>query len=132
MAYVAPTPADLKTRYPAFADVPDATVQLWLTDATRFTVGWPIEDDRALGEITYAAHMMVRSGALTTGTGAIASLPGVTNFKSGTFSASFSDEAVKASVKGGYQSTEYGQQFEMLQRRNLGPGVRIINSAVGL
>ena len=119
MAYVAPDPTELKERYPAFASVATETIQYWLDDAQRIvTTSW-IEADYAPAIMALAAHEMARLG-LNGASGSVGGLQGVTSFKSGTFSANFSDEAVKASVKGGYASTSYGQEFVTYLRRNRG------------
>jgi len=124
MAYAVPTAEDLKERYPAFAAVADDTVEMWITDAQRIvTPGW-IENDYGPAIMALAAHNLARQGLGTTGSGAVGGMSGVTNFKSGTFSASFAESAVNAQVKGGYASTPYGQDFaEMLRRNRGGPRV---------
>lgn len=121
MAYVAPTPADLKLRYPAFADVADETVQYWLTDAERVVGETWREADRAVAMIAYAAHMMSETGALAAstpaGATAMLSASGVTSFRSGSFSASISESAASAT---GLQATIYGREFLALQRASFG------------
>ena len=124
MAYTAPTPAALKARYPAFAAVLDATVQYWLTDAERYVDQSWRENDYAPALMSRAAHSMAIGGILTSGS---AQLPaGITNFKSGTFSATISDAAVQAQTKGDYGATPYGVEFRALQRRNFaGPRLAV-------
>ena len=107
MAYTAPTPADLKARYPAFAAVADATVRVWLDDAATDCALFP-EDVRARAEMAYAAHKLAAQGL---GTGAIPA--GVTSFKSGTFSATVSDGIASLT---GFNSTTYGREFTALRR----------------
>jgi hypothetical protein len=127
MAYTAPTITDFRTRYPAFSDataVPDATIDYWLTDALRFVDQSWTEGDYAPALMAHAAYEMAKRGlgAGSDITGIAAS--GVTDFKSGTFSARFSDEAVKQAVAGGYQSNVYGQEYaELLARNRGGPRV---------
>lgn len=105
MAYTVPTAADLATRYPAFADVEDATITYWITDAARVVdTTWP-ETSYAPAMMAHAAHMMVETRALV---GSAAIPAGVTSFKSGTFSATVSDKAANAT---GYSVTSYGRQF---------------------
>ena len=121
MAYTAPTPAALKARYPAFAAVLDATVQYWLTDAERFVDQTWREGDYAVALMACAAHHMAMGNI-----GAAGAIPaGVTNFKSGTFSATLSDKAASAT---GFDATVYGREYRALQRRNFG-GPRIIRAA---
>jgi Protein of unknown function (DUF4054) len=121
MAYTAPTPAELRIRFPAFAAVTDEVINYWLADA-RVTVtdAW-IEADRAPGEMELAAHNMAGNGYGSAG-GAVAGLAamGVTDFKSGAMSASFDAETVRAANAGGYGSTRYGVLFLTRLRRNVG------------
>jgi hypothetical protein len=109
MAYSAPTPANLKARYPAFAAVADATVQVWLDDAARYTdATWP-DLDRAAGVMAHAAHKLAELGA-----GQTAIPMGLTSFKSGTFSASVSDKTASAT---GFDATAYGREFVAIRDR---------------
>lgn len=123
MSYDLPTPADLIRRYPAFAAVDPDTIIYWLTDAQRFVdQSWPIESDYAPAIIAAAAHNMMDAGvAGISGSdmpGMLAA--GVTQFKSGTFTAQFSDEAVKAALADGFASSKPGQEYLRLLRRNKG------------
>lgn len=117
-----PTAAQLKTRYPAFAAVPDATVDYWINDGLRFVRDTWNADDYAVGLMSYAAHNMALQGY---GTGS-ASGAGVTSFKSGTFAATISDAQANAK---GYSVTRYGQEFAAIQRRYT-LGVRYIMTGV--
>lgn len=132
MAYIKPTPADLKMRWPAFAAVDEDTIQYWLTDAERYAdESWPIEADYAPSLIDVAAHNMARKKVAGIAGGEVAAVAatGVTAFKSGTFSASFSEASAAQAAAGGWASTEYGQSYlEALGRnkggpRTSGPGV---------
>lgn len=123
MAYTAPTPADLKARYPAFASVLDATIQIYLDQANGGDVdeSW-FERDFSPAIQAAAAHRMARAGVL--GSGAIDASAGIDSFKSGAMSVQFNADAVKASVAGGWGSTPYGQQYaELLARNKAGPRV---------
>lgn len=132
MAYTAPTPATMKIRYPAFADVADATLQYWLDDAVRI-VGTPsgsdwLEADAPIGLMLYAAHELTKQGIGTSAAGL--DIPaGVTALKSGALSISLSDDAAKASLSGGYDSTQYGREFLDLLKRNRA-GTRTTNAGV--
>lgn len=118
MSYIAPDADELKTRYPAFADVDSSVINYWLDDAQlTVTESW-IEADYARSIIALAAHNMARQGLA--GAESVGGMAGVTNFRSGSFSASFSDAAVSAQVKGGYASTPYGLEFQTYLRRNRG------------
>jgi hypothetical protein len=111
MAYISPTSATLKARYPAFVTVADATVETWLAEAAEDCANWS-ESLRARGEMALAAHKMAELGIVT---GLIPA--GVTSFKSGTFSATVSDKAASAS---GYDATVYGREFKQLARALFG------------
>lgn len=138
MAYTVPDAATLKTRYPAFADVADATVDYWIEDAQRIVTERWAEADYAPGLMALAAHNMSRNGVLAPAAGQVPSMEqaisaisdsGLTSFRSGSFSAQMSDEAAKVSLAGGYASTRYGQEFEAMLRRNVGPGVRVVSGS---
>lgn len=119
MAYTKPTPSNLKTRYPAFAAVADDTVQYWLTDAERFVGETWREADYAPALMACAAHHMAQSGVV----GGAGALPqGVTNFKSGTFSAQISEAQA---AKTGFETTRYGLELRALMRRNFA-GPRLV------
>lgn len=124
--YVKPLPQHLLLRYPAFAEVPIATIQYWLTDAERAVDRSWTEGDYAAGLMALAAHNMAASG-LGTNT-ATASLPaGLTKLKSASVELAFDEETVKAKAKGGYDSTRYGIEFKRLLRLNVG-GPQIVPS----
>lgn len=121
MAHIKPAPADARLRYPALAGLDDATWQYWLADAERMVdQSWP-EPDYAPALIALAAHNLTRAGAGPASP--MGSVPaGLTSFKSGGMSLSFSDTAAAQSAKGGYESTTYGQEWlDMARRRGAGP-----------
>ena len=101
MTYTTPDAATLKLRYPAFAAVPDSTVEYWLTDARRTVTDSWIENDRAVAEMLLAAHNMALQGLGTAG-GVVANLAamGVTDFKSASMSVSLDAEILRASKVG--------------------------------
>lgn len=63
MPYTAPTAADLKARYPAFAAVADVTVTAVLADALLDVGETWIEDHRAPAMLALAAHWLQSQGA---------------------------------------------------------------------
>lgn len=121
MPYVQPTAADLKQRFPAFADVADETVEYWLTDARLIVTDSWIENDRAPAEMALAAHNMALNGLGTAG-GAVGDLAamGVTSFKSASMSVSMDGAAIARTSAGGYRSTRYGADFLVYLNRNRG------------
>lgn len=123
MPYSAPTPDQLQARYPAFAAVLDATIQVWLTDAEDWVDESWLEADYQPAIMALAAHNMALLGlAAASGVG---NLPaGVARFKSGAIDVTLSDSAASASAKGDYGSTPYGREYQRLLRRNFaGPRV---------
>jgi hypothetical protein len=130
MAYTVPDPATLKATYPAFANVADETIQLWL-DRVSGASGSGGDVDQSWTEGDYgpailaaAAHRMARAGVLGSGAAGGGAAAGVESFKSAGVSIQFSADAVKASVAGGWRSTPYGlDYYELLQRNRGGPRV---------
>lgn len=124
MPYTTPTANDLQARYPAFAGVLDATIDVWITDALRFVDETWIEDDYQPAVMAHAAHQMALIGLGTT-TGAGALPAGVTRFKSGAMDVTVSEAAASAAAGGGYPATPYGREYARLLRRSHG-GPRVV------
>lgn len=122
--YQKPLPQHLVARYAAFAEVPTATIQYWLTDAERFVDTSWTEGDYAAALMALAAHNMVSAG-LGADAAALADLPaGVSRFKSGTLDVSFAEGATADRLSGALTASRYGAEYAMLRRRNKG-GVRV-------
>ncbi|WP_169542501.1 DUF4054 domain-containing protein [Sphingomonas baiyangensis] len=121
MPYIMPTYEQFGIRYPALAAIPEARVEYWLTDATRFVKTSWAEGDYQPAILAYAAHQISLQDS-TSGGDAVPA--GVTSFRSGSFSLSLSDEAASIAARGGYGATEYGREFEAMLRRNVG-GMRL-------
>lgn len=101
-----------RLRYAAFASIADGVIGYWLADAAgRIADPWP-EDARDPAKLVLAAHMLAESGALSGNAGIPA---GVTSFRSGSFSATFSDSVANRT---GFSTTIYGREFLALRRRN--------------
>jgi hypothetical protein len=109
MAYTAPTPDELKARYPAFVEIDEAAIDRWLDEAAAECFGWA-EGTRARAEMAYAAHKLVETGVLASAVPA-----GLTSFRSGDFVASVDS---RAASRTGFDSTVYGREFLDLRRRN--------------
>ena len=114
MAYTQPTPTTFKLKYPAFANVPDLTVQAWLDEAHDETTRWP-DDGRAKGEMLYTAHMLAVNGQLA----GVVMPDGVTNFKSADFSATIAEGVASRT---GWNRTEWGREYRLMQRRYFSGG----------
>lgn len=121
--YGRPSPANLKAKYPAFASVPDATIQMYLDDAP-VDDNW-LESDYAKAIMLWAAHTMTVNGiGVTEIEGYAAS--GLSRLKSGTLDVAFKESA--SSADGQWSGSKYGPQFYVLLRANKG-GPRVIQAA---
>jgi hypothetical protein len=127
VAYTVPTANQIQAKYPAFAAVPDATIDLYIADAPVDTT-W-LERDYTNAIMLWTAHTMTLNGigAGTDAEIAAAGLSGVTRLKSGTLDVSFSGEG--AGSGSGYQATVYGRQYYELLRKNKG-GPRVVTGPV--
>lgn len=125
MAYVIPTPATLKLKYPAFADVADATIQLYI-DGAQVDTTW-LEADYANAIMAYAAWAMTDASIGTGGEIAGYIGQGVNRLKSGTLDVSFSDAATSAT---GFATNVYGREYDRLLRKNKG-GPRVVRGCTG-
>lgn len=120
MAYTEPTPADLKARYPAFADVADATVQVYLDDTkTSVDHSWS-ETYYLLGKVAKAAHDMALLGIGKRSEAEGWAAAGLTAIRTGNFNASFSDAKVAKASGGTLAATPYGLIFKRLLRQAKG------------
>lgn len=124
MPYLAPTPTDLKMRFPAFAGVPDPVIQGALDEAGgRVDLSWR-EVDYQPAMLLYAAHVMTLDGL---GTGAEAEaakagMGGFKSFRSGQLSLDRGSAGSGSSAgAGGLASTSYGARFLALLRFNHPP-----------
>ena len=129
MAYEIPTAADLIARYPAFADVAPATIDVHIADAAQTAVdkSWA-EPDYAPAIASKAAHEMALLGIGEQGEAAGYAAAGVSRIRSGNFDASFETGAVARAAAGGLDATPYGRAYKRLLRANKG-GPRVV--AVG-
>lgn len=125
MAYVDATAADLKTRYPAFADVDDAVVNQALVEARRMVDTSWTEGDYQTAQLLYACHIMAIEGYGTSpdaqaNTGQAANF---TTIRSGQLT--LTRKASGGGSSGGeswYMQTRYGSRFWMLLGQNRGGG----------
>lgn len=124
LAYIIPTPAQLKAMYTDFAAVADATVQLYIDQAARsIDTSWT-ETDYADGIMLLACHNMVAAG-LGTGAEAEANAQGMDGFslvRSGQLTLQRSATSQSDAAKyGPWGNSRYGKQFYWLVRRNKPP-----------
>lgn len=117
MPYVAPTAADLKARFPAFADVADPVVEQALAEAAaQVDASW-IEADRFLATMLYAAHTLILDGQ---GTSTEAQLAGFKRLRISSLELE-RESSAKGSAFGDISSTSYGQRFLALRRKSHPP-----------
>lgn len=123
-----PTPEDFKARYTWAADVPDATIQVYLDDAAQdlgpescWGAGW----QRAV--MALAAHNMTLAGLNPTQQGVAMAAGGMRSVKSGTLSLTVADWA----GSGGYSGTQYGRDLLALGKRYRGSGPLVVGGAGG-
>lgn len=124
MAYTIPTPATLRTKFPAFTAVPDATIQAYIDQAAGMIDQTWLETDYTYGIELYAAHLMVLAG-LGTGAQAQAAAEGLLGYST-VRSGQLTLQRAATSQSGGgvpspYDQTAYGIQFYWLARRNRPP-----------
>ncbi len=124
MAYTAPTAAEFKSRFPAFVNVADATIDIALGDAALMVDdSWDSQADFTAGRLLYAAHILTLDGH---GSGAEAQAAsagtlGFRSMKSGQLTLErFSSRA--GGPAGGrlnaLEMTTYGVRFLALLKRN--------------
>ncbi|QIG73250.1 putative structural protein [Rhizobium phage RHph_N17] len=127
MAWTAPTPAEFKTRFPVFASVDDATVQMILDEAVAEVGETWIEAYRTPGVLYLAAHLLASQGlGYSAGSGGAAVTGAIKRRKVGDVETEFA--GVAGGGNGdfyGYASTIYGQQFMRLLRKNF-PAVAVV------
>lgn len=123
MPYTAPTIADLKARFPAFASVGDPLLTLVLNEAIGAIGPEWLERDRAPAQLYYAAHMLASEGAADGGVSAVAGP--VKRDKVGDAETEFAGVAGGTGDTSGFGSTEYGRRYLRLLRLNF-PGVAVV------
>lgn len=130
MAYVPPTAADLKQRFPEFTAVSDTLVNLILAEASAQVGETWVERDRKPATLYLAAHLLAMEGE--PGRSAGSTSGGVTGpvkrRKVGdveTEFAGFGRTDTNGRTDTGYEMTTYGRQFLRLLRLNF-PAVVVV------
>lgn len=125
MSFTEPTPADLKARYPAFANVADATAQVYLNDtAGDVDQSWQ-ETDYIPAKCAMAAHLMALAGLGDIPEADVFAAQGLTRIRSGQFDISISEARAEAASAGGLDATSYGRAYKRLLYRNK-RGARVV------
>ncbi len=110
-----PTPADIKTRYPAFAAVADATIQLAITDAVPWFDVCRWDTFYAQGFAAFVAHMLTadQAAALGKATGAGGALA---SKKVGEVEVRYQPIATMKPSDAFFATTIYGQRYLQLRK----------------
>jgi hypothetical protein len=129
MAWVSPTATEFKARFPAFASVSDAVVNVVLAEAAlQVDETWVSVGDFTLGINLLTAHILTLDGH-GTGAEAEAAAAGTLGFKtmkSGNLTLERFSASESGSVSGDALSqTSYGKRFIDLRRRNV-PAVMVV------
>lgn len=124
--YIEPTAADLKARFPEFASVADATLELILAEAIGQVGDTWLERDRRPAQLYLAAHMLAMEGepARSMGSGTVGGVTGPMKSRTvGDVRTEFAGFAGAggATTDAGYETTAYGKQFLRLLRLNFPP-----------
>jgi len=131
VAYETPTAAELIARFPAFASVDPATLDVYISDAATDGVDRSWSEGRyKLAIVALAAHNMALLGIGDHGQVAGYARQGLAEIKTGNFSAKLGDATVARASRGGLDATPYGQQYKLLLRREKG-GPRVVGAAPG-
>jgi hypothetical protein len=120
MTYTLPTADQLQAAFPAFADVPDATVDFWIERAARMVDTTWMEDDYQFAIMLLACHYMVGIG-LGTGAQAQANLNGMSAYqtiRSGLLTLSRGSTSLSDTAPSPWGDTPYGVAWYWLAKRN--------------
>lgn len=118
---MAATAAGLKARYPEFAAVADATVDVWIGDAARNVDTTWFADDIDRATYALAAHYMASGGVMS---GAVSTPGPVTSMKLGDASETYGSWGGSMSMSE-FSTTTYGVAFLRMLRSNQ-PAVAIV------
>lgn len=131
MAWLPPTIAEFKIRYPEFASVPDATLQAFLDEATGEVGPTWIERTRSPAIMALAAHLLAVQGLggdASAGDGGVAISGAVKRRKVGDVEVEFAGLSTGGGGSGiaaGYLSTAYGRRYLEWLRKNF-PAVAVV------
>lgn len=129
MAYVTPTAADFKARFPEFASTPDTLVTAVIAESEPYVGERWLDRDRRPAVMYLTAHTLTQEGrfAATTPAGGAggASTGPMKRRKVGDVEVEYAGASASAGGGGGsssldsvYGGTIYGRQFLQLMRRN--------------
>lgn len=120
MAYTAPTVEEFRTKFPEFtdADYSDAAVEAALNEAARSVDESWTEGDFKNARMYLAGHYLsvLQSAGVSLGQDNLKAL------SIGPLSLTFGDKVSFSE----FSSTPYGQQFRLLQKKNIGPAILVV------
>lgn len=129
MPYVQPTAETFKARFPEYAPVSDALVNLVLAEAIDAVGSTWLERDRAKGQMYLAAHLLAMEGEpsrTTTGQGT-GTTGAVKRRKVGDVETEYAGaggSSGASSGASGFLQTQYGRMYLELRRKNF-PAVAV-------
>lgn len=125
MPYTAPTAADIKTRFPAFAGIDNALIELYIDEAMLWVDTTWFETDYTIAIQYLTAHFMAAEGLLVSATGSGSAAGAVSGpIKSerlGDAAITYSDRGSTGGWSGtdaDLATTPYGQRFLALRNAN--------------
>lgn len=130
MAYEAPTAAEIKTRFPIFADVSDPLIEAMIVEANRHVDRSWLEGDYKTAIQYLTAHMLLSEGLVTTGVTAGSFVPGgfIKSESLGDASRTYANIGEGSGSSGSdaeLATTVYGRRFMALRRANHPPIVTV-------
>ncbi len=121
MPYTLPTASDLKTRFPEFTGVADATVNAAIQDAARWVdTTWEV-DDYQPAILYLAAHFLVTGQAV--GAEGVYATENIKSERIGPISVTYGDGGSSGSGEsnGMFYGTSYGRHWHAMARSNHPP-----------
>lgn len=124
MAYTLPTPDDIQTRYPVFAAIDDALIQLFINEAALWVDTSWFESDYTTAITYLTAHFMASEGLLLSASGgsSAGAVSGpIKSERLGDAAISYSDRGATGGWTGtdaDLATTPYGQRFLALRNAN--------------
>lgn len=118
MAYTLPTPATFKLRYPEFAGISDASVQLVLDEAIASVGETWLEKDRARAQMLLAAHTLSLMPSINAVAGGTINAGAVKRRKVGDVETEFVGSVGNSTTHAGFGASTYGQEYYRLLRLN--------------
>lgn len=124
MAYVVPTPAQLKTMFPEFSTVGDTVVQTYIVLANRFVDETWLGADFTNAIMFLAAHFLAIMG-YGKSADTYTNLSIFQTIRSGSLTLTRFDKSQQSEDVMNFKATRYGKMYRMLLQMNKG-GPRVV------